>query len=83
MKKRVWIIALLIGVLILSGCGADNYDAVKAQIRNLYGENEIISGDYDDSLADVCNIRAVHENEIPPAKRRVVLIFGRIIPACY
>ncbi len=55
MKKRVWIIALLIGVLLLSGCGVGDYDAVKAQIRNLYGENEIISGDYDESLAAVCN----------------------------
>ena len=27
----------------------------KAQIQSLYGENEIISGDYDDSLAAVCN----------------------------
>ena len=55
MKKRVWIIALLAGVLLLSGCGADNYDTVKAQIRNLYGENKIITGDYDASLAAVCN----------------------------
>ncbi len=55
MKKRVWIIALLICVLLLSGCGAGDYEAAKAQIRNLYGENEIITGDYDDSLAAVCN----------------------------
>ncbi len=55
MKKRVWIIALLTGVLLLSGCSAGDYDAVKAQIRNLYGENEIISGKYDTSLAAVCS----------------------------
>lgn len=55
MKKRGWIIALLIGVLLLSGCGADEYDTTKAQIRSLYGENEIISGDYDESLAATCN----------------------------
>ena len=55
MKKRVWIIALLAGVLLLSGCGAGDHEAAKAQIRDLYGENEIITGDYDESLAAVCN----------------------------
>ena len=55
MKKRVWIIALLVGVLLLSGCNAGDYEAVKTQVRNLYGENEIITGEYDSSLAAVCN----------------------------
>ena len=54
MKKGAWIIALLIGVLLLSGCGAGDHDVKKAQIQALYGENEMISGDYDDSLAAVC-----------------------------
>ncbi len=55
MKKSFWFIALLICVSLLSGCGAGDYNTVRAQIRNLYGENEIISGDYDESLAAVCN----------------------------
>ena len=55
MKKRVLMIAVFIGVLLLSGCSADDHNAVKAQIQNLYGKNEIISGDFDDSLAAVCS----------------------------
>ncbi|MCR5783703.1 MAG: carboxylesterase family protein [Clostridia bacterium] len=55
MKKGALIIALLLGVSLLTGCGADGHDGTKAQIRALFGDNEIISGDYDDSLAAVCS----------------------------
>ena len=53
--KRVWIIILLIGVLLLSGCSTGDHDAAKTQIRVLYGENGIINGEFEGSLAAVCN----------------------------
>ena len=46
---------MLIAVFSLSGCGTVEFDEAKAQIRALYGENLIIEGDYDDSLAAVCS----------------------------
>ena len=55
MKKRLWIIILLVGVLLLSGCSTGDHDAAKTQIRALYGENGIISGEFDGSLAAVCS----------------------------
>ena len=55
MKKGALIIALLIGVSLLSGCGAGGHDETQAQIRALYGENKMIGGDYDASLAAVCS----------------------------
>ena len=46
---------MLIAVFSLSGCDTVEFDEAKAQIRALYGENLIIEGDYDDSLAAVCS----------------------------
>ena len=54
MKKRIWIIAVLI-CLLLSGCMADNENATKNRILDLYGENRPIEGAYDASLAAVCS----------------------------
>ena len=55
MKKRLWIAGLLVGVLLLSGCSGDKNDATKSEIMNLYGENLLIDGDYDSSIAAICS----------------------------
>ena len=46
---------MLAGVLLLTACGADRDEEIKNQIREMYGENQIIEGDYDQSLAAVCD----------------------------
>lgn len=46
---------MLVGVIFFSGCGAGAHDVTKAQHRDRYGESEIIYGEYDGSLAAVCN----------------------------
>ena len=55
MIKRFWFTLLLVGVIFFSGCGTGDHDVTKAQIRAMYGENDIISGEYDGSLAAVCS----------------------------
>ena len=45
---------LLVGIL-LSGCSTDDNHATKARILEQYGENRLIEGEYDASLAAVCS----------------------------
>ena len=54
MKKRIGLLALLLCVL-LAGCGAGDTQAAKDSIQALYGENRLIEGEYDASLAAVCS----------------------------
>ncbi len=55
-KKIILFPALLILVMVLSGCGTGvNEKAIKKEIASLYGENRMIEGDYDPLLAASCN----------------------------
>ena len=46
---------MLLLCVVLSGCGTDDHNVTKKQVRELYGENRSIEGGYDASLAAVCS----------------------------
>lgn len=55
LPKRCLLAILLIGSLLLPGCGTGSDNAAKNQMLDLYGENRRIEGDYDASLAVACS----------------------------
>lgn len=53
--KKLLLVILLTGSLLLSGCGGSSDSTAKNELMKLYGENRLIDGAYDASLAAACS----------------------------